>query len=174
MAALDTQTIATLMDAGFNHRACVFLGVYSRDQCPTHPPSRTRNYSAIINTDVSTGPGEHWVAIYFDATKGTEFFDSYGMPPRAYDIALPQLTRYNTHLLQSLDGTVCGQYCIHFLIHRALGYPLPRYVTQFSSDLRANDWIVHRFILDTFAPTPIHSPTRGCQCCVSRSAAQRA
>ena len=40
----------------------------------------TTGYEGIVNTDISTDPGEHWVAVYFRKDQAI-YFDSYGRPP---------------------------------------------------------------------------------------------
>ena len=63
----------------------VFRGVYSRNKLPCFV--NTRHPSAfVINTYVSSGPGEHWVAVWFDGRGKAEYFDSFGLPPLHPDI----------------------------------------------------------------------------------------
>ena len=35
----------------------------------------------VINSDPSSEPGEHWIAVYFDKRGRGEYFDSYGLAP---------------------------------------------------------------------------------------------
>ena len=53
----------------------VFMGVYAKDELPD-----VYQYpcSAIVNTDPSSLPGEHWVAFDIDERGGCNFFDSFG------------------------------------------------------------------------------------------------
>lgn len=75
----------------------------------------------IINTDNSTDPGEHWVAVYFRGDQAI-FFDSYGFPPEE-DYILPFIQRnarrwiQNTEPLQSPWSKTCGMWCI-YIIHQ--------------------------------------------------------
>ena len=48
----------------------------------------------IVNTDISTDPGEHWVAIYFRRDQDI-YFDSYGRPPEEQYV-LPFIQRNST------------------------------------------------------------------------------
>ena len=59
-----------------------YLGTLSIDRLPKKVlfPS-----CIIINNQTSKEPGEHWIAIYFDK-KGGEFFDSFGNPPKYYNL----------------------------------------------------------------------------------------
>ena len=34
----------------------------------------------VINSDPSTEPGKHWIAVYFDKHGRGEYFDSYALP----------------------------------------------------------------------------------------------
>ena len=55
----------------------IFKKVCALDQLekPTFPSAY------VINSDPSSEPGEHWVAVYFDKRGRGEYFDSYGLPP---------------------------------------------------------------------------------------------
>ena len=56
----------------------IFKGVYARDQI-----KRVSYPSAyIINSDPSTRPGRHWIAVFFDRRGNGQYFDSYGLPPK--------------------------------------------------------------------------------------------
>lgn len=106
----------------------------------------------VVNTDPSYLPGEHWVAIFLNASRHGEYFDSYGLPPSIYpDIAHFLIRncesfRYNSHLLQGLGSTVCGQYVLFYLLHRCRGYTLDEITGWFSPNLDTNDEQVQGFI----------------------------
>ena len=70
---MDTLTINKLL----KKERC-YLGTFSRD---TLPRSIKNNFLFIVNTDPSTKPGEHWVAISKNSDGTGEYFDSYGLPP---------------------------------------------------------------------------------------------
>ena len=55
----------------------VFKKVCALDQLekPTFPSAY------VINSDPSTEPGKHWIAVYCDKHGQGEYFDSYGLPP---------------------------------------------------------------------------------------------
>jgi len=88
----------------------------------------------VINTDVHTGPGEHWVALFCDISPELEnprvtYFDSYARHPEKEIKTLmrrwrdewlkvgihskPMETDYNTTRHQFKDSE-CGMYCIYF------------------------------------------------------------
>jgi hypothetical protein len=106
-------------------RRCQFLGVHAADRAPLHLPVAASEYPCayVVNTDPEHAPGKHWVAFYATSPGQLEFFDSYGRPPLAYPhIRLPANVvqiNYNGIELQSRRSTVCGHYCIFYLLKRA-------------------------------------------------------
>ncbi|GFW61345.1 uncharacterized protein TNCV_4136631 [Trichonephila clavipes] len=60
-----------------------FQGVYSRD---TLPPLQ-ENMCAIVNSDDSSQPGTHWLALFVNDKRELEFYDSFGQPPVFYNIS---------------------------------------------------------------------------------------
>ena len=79
----------------------------------------------IINLDPCWEAGSHWVAVYIPLHGKAEYFDSYGFKPNDYIVKtlqhLDQDIIYSSHLLQGFS-TVCGQYCLIFLLLRARNY----------------------------------------------------
>ncbi len=88
----------------------------------------------VFNTDVSTGPGEHWMALFCDIRPELEqprvtFFDSYSNKPEKEIQRLmkrwadewdstgvhdkPMLTTYNSTRHQYKDSE-CGMYSLYF------------------------------------------------------------
>lgn len=79
-----------------------------------------KNESAIINLDLTTGPGTHWVA-YKKENNEVQYFDSFGnlKPP-------PELSKYlnkkgncnifyNHERYQKYNSFNCGHLCLKFL-----------------------------------------------------------
>ncbi|GFX34742.1 hypothetical protein TNCV_2514581 [Trichonephila clavipes] len=60
-----------------------FQGVYSRD---TLPPLQ-ENMRAIVNSDDSSQPGTHWLALFVNDKRKLEFYTSFGQPPVFYNIS---------------------------------------------------------------------------------------
>lgn len=98
-----------------------FKGVYSRDKLPikiTYPAS------LIFNTDTSQGPGEHWIALYYNSHGSCYFYDPLGLPPKVYNMG-SYLTRtskrwtWNRDQHQSINSNLCGYFCFLFLILKA-------------------------------------------------------
>ena len=68
---------------GIKHNSCkkgrrqkAFPGVFSVDT----PPDKPR--ILVANTDESTKPGKHWIAIFVDEIGRREYFDSLGREPK--------------------------------------------------------------------------------------------
>ena len=147
------------------------LGVFAADQLPTRVPSTP--CGCIVNTDNSSQPGTHWLALFIQ-TDTVECFDSYGQPPGSYN---PLLTRWiqqqhvrnvrvNSTRLQSDFSNVCGLYCVYFLHERLLGQNMDQIVEPFSRfEPEEND----RFIFDLMSRVYSHcvqkegTYTQGCQ-----------
>ena len=144
-----------------------FAGVYARDRIP----QRLRPYekAMVINTDPHDKPGAHWVCVY-SVPPVVEYFDSYGMKPYFPEI-LNFIERqqahpvWNPYTYQALNTTVCGQYCVYFLLQRhkrkktvqdwLLPFPPSTPLHQ--------DCYIARWFLEKFHPPPHHYGQR-CQC----------
>jgi Ulp1 family protease len=91
-------------------------------------------FGLIFNTDVSTGPGEHWIALFCDVSPELEYprityFDSYAHKPEKEIQRLmkrwkeqwdstkvhsqPMKMTYNNTRHQYQDSE-CGMYCLYF------------------------------------------------------------
>ena len=99
----------------------VLVGVFALDTVPKYHEKLSRSRAYIINTDISSGGGEHWICIYFPLYGMPEYFDSYGGSPMVYSnlIALMGLPfRKNNIRLQNYLSTTCGQYCMTYIYMR--------------------------------------------------------
>ena len=103
-----------------------FIGVYPSDKIPNFHTSESR--ALVINTDKSSEPGRHWIAVFIENNQHVEFFDSFGLPPEAYGSDITTFVRRypqvscNKIPFQSLTSNVCGPYCIYFLVKRCQGF----------------------------------------------------
>ena len=94
-----------------------FLGVYAHDKIPKSIPKYPACF--VANTDNTGKPGQHWIAVYLANSSSCEFFDSYGMPPSTYHFSFPNRSVVSSsNKLQRFNTSVCGHYCIYFLMHR--------------------------------------------------------
>jgi hypothetical protein len=111
----------------------------------------------IFNTDVHTGPGEHWMALYCDLRPEVDpritFFDSYGRSPES-EIKRLMLrwklewdatkihdkeieTTYNITKHQ-YKNSECGVYCIYFLTSLLDGKTFEEVINNIISDDKMN------------------------------------
>lgn len=134
------------------HTRCLrkcFQGVYASDMIP----KRVEVYPAafIFNSQPSSKPGEHWVAIYFDRNLIAEYFDSFGFKPRnkkliSFMNANATKWRYSTKLLQYPFSLLCGQYCLYFLVQKCRKLSLKSILSAFSHDTEKNDKRIKNFM----------------------------
>jgi hypothetical protein len=114
-----------------------FLGVFSRDTLPRQVPKD--RFCFVFNTDVSSGVGEHWIAVL--CSNGVcEFFDSYALSVDFYRVR----TWFSRHgfsvvcnrvPVQSILGSsTCGYHCLYFLFHRCRGRSMRRITRFFNTD----------------------------------------
>ena len=128
----------------------IFKKVCALDQLekPTFPSAY------VINSDPSSEPGEHWVAVYFDKCGRGEYFDSYGLPPTlvGFESYMDAYSLsgwiYNRKTLQAYFSSFCGHYCVYFILFRCRSVPLDVIVSDFTSNLTENDRFISRFIRD--------------------------
>ena len=125
----------------------VYVRTFPADLLP-NPKEFSGAY--IANTQPSHISREHWVAFYCDNNK-VECFDSYVKNPSDYSdyIVIWVDDEYQVvqiEVLQADDSTVCGQYCMFFVLVRAYGFSYQDILSALSSDSSVNDKIICRFI----------------------------
>lgn len=102
----------------------------------------------VFNTDVSTGPGQHWISVFCDISPELEYprityFDSYAKKPEPEIQRLmsrwkehwdktgihskPMETTYNSTRHQFQDSE-CGMYCLYFHYCCLVGIPMEKRV----------------------------------------------
>ena len=108
----------------------------------------------VINSDPSSEPGEHRVAVYYDKRGQGEYFDSYGLSPTLVGLKSYMDTYslsgwiYNRKTLKAYFSSFCGHYCVYFISFRCCGVSLHAIVSDFTSNLTENDRSISRFIHD--------------------------
>ena len=106
-----------------------FHGVYASDTMPKKWIKR-RPCNFVVNLSKEDQRGSHWVAIHLDADGYGEYFCPYGFPPLTktlLDFLNHQTKRkwtYNSRQLQSAFTSMCGGYCIFYLMYKSM-YNLP-------------------------------------------------
>jgi hypothetical protein len=139
---MDNFTINKILNS--NHqlnnlkKQKIFIGVYPRDKIP-----KIKSYPScfILNTDTSTEPGEHWLAVYVDQNNECYFFDSYGNSPKFFGLdnyfsQFKTLT-WNKIKLQG-NSNNCGLYCILFLLYKSHN-KLQQFYLEFDNKSDIND-----------------------------------
>ena len=124
--------------------APILLGVYARDAIPA---TRRLPWLAIINLDVKSQPGSHWIAIYKDS-HATEYFDSLGRrAPQYFSTYLHPKYSYVCKRLQSYHGQTCGYFCLFYTMMRARGFSMKDIIGYFDgSTPKQNDAKVVRYV----------------------------
>ena len=109
----------------------------------------------IINNEISSEPGEHWIVLYFTKiNEPADFFDSLGKKPSSYGKNLTKLLtfhwptfRYVNKPIQSSYSQGCGFFTLYFIIKKSRGFIFQKIMKTFSlSNLKKNEEIVTNFI----------------------------
>lgn len=84
-----------------------------RDKLPKKPKKLE---CGIINLDISSGSGTHWVA-YYKNGENSQYFDSFGnlQPPLEVIKYLGHNLKYNYLPYQTYNTVICGHLCLEFL-----------------------------------------------------------
>ena len=98
-----------------------FDGIVARDEFKN--PKKRPSF-VIANTDVSSGPGKHWVSFFFPKHGKPEFFDSLGRTPSYYKFKTKTKFKSNKKTLQASDSRVCGHYALFYALQRSRGIPM--------------------------------------------------
>jgi len=78
-------------------------------------------FSAILNLDKPTGPGTHWVSVFYDKSNPSVYYiDPFGLPgPDKLNAYLTTQTKkpveYLDEQLQEDESDECGYYALEFL-----------------------------------------------------------
>lgn len=165
------------------------LGVFAADKVPyekllvVNEFGRQDTYGFIVNTDVATKSGEHWLAFLYRGgnVKKLEYFDSYGLPIESYPNVFNHMSHYipiitcNTDILQSNETYSCGDYCIYFLGSRAACVSRNRFLsflrTKHNGPSNNRDAFVEYTVskLRCAAPCNPYQCSGDEQCCCARS-----
>ena len=148
---MDNIEIRRLLSSHLQTKS-TFVGVFAADTLPRRPrPFKPCAY--VVNTDVESGPGEHWVCIYFPKNGPVEYFDSYGCKPRRLHKKIMKNHRIVSSKirLQSNLSTTCGQHVIHYILKRCMGNSMTNILSIFNKKhLITNDQYVVNHVNRTF------------------------
>ena len=121
---MDSITLGRMAFKLLKNSGVRFLGVYPSDHLPcVYEISSRTPCCYIANSDPCNEIGSHWVAFYHPKPNEIEFFDSFGKTPAYYGFSIPNNMSllHNQNQLQSNNSSLCGQWCILFLVRRSQG-----------------------------------------------------
>jgi hypothetical protein len=132
--------------------------VLSLDQVPIYVSEFPSWF--IINTEISSEPGAHWLGLYFNKIdEPADFFDTFGKDPSSYGDNITKLLsfhwpsfRYINKAIQSEYSQGCGFYTLYFIIKKGRGYNFEKIISHFTlSNLNKNEKIVTHFITSHYS-----------------------
>ena len=114
---------------------------------------RKSKLSIIINLQSSkVGNGTHWTCLYIE-NKFAIYFDSFGAIPPVEVIRYCKGLKlgYNSYIIQDLNSTECGNYCIAFLEYLqynngTLFQDANSFSNMFEHDTKLNDDILDDYM----------------------------
>jgi hypothetical protein len=128
-----------------------FCGVVPYDKLPMKRIRRPCSF--IINTQKSTEPGEHWIAIYLPRRGEIEYFDSYGFKPtidKIYKLIHlnGKIYIHNNKTIQGVDSKNCGLFTLFYIYFRARGYSMKQYLKFFITNKTHNDMLIKKLFIE--------------------------
>ena len=126
-----------------------FLGCFPLNELP--PLLQSLPASLIVNTDISTEIGEHWLALILEEEE-CFYFDSFGLPIEdetllKYLEPYYDKVTYSDVCIQHVTSNKCGKFCILFVKNVNSKSSYENFLSKFShSDLKKNDIIVEKWI----------------------------
>lgn len=165
---MNSLQLEHILSRALRRTGTTFLGVFPADLIP----DSSTNYPCcyVANTDPHTQDGTHWVAFYLDSPDHLDFFDSYGMPPSAYQFpVVASHVQSNSRDFQSHTSDVCGHYCVYFLYHRCRRQSLRSITQNLVKCGNCTDHCVNRFLTDLIDSNYLHIPSLcSSQSCIRR------
>lgn len=111
-------------------------------------------FCLISNLDPDSKPGSHWIAIYINKHGVGEYFDSYGRKPSGNHLSFLKTNCkkwfYNCKVLQHYLTSVCGEYCLVYVLFKISNVPMYNFFELFSDNTLCNDIIIHNFFKSVF------------------------
>ena len=124
-----------------------FNGVYSRDNLP----NKIKDGAHVINLDVYSNVGTHWIALYVKNNDIT-YFNSFGVehiPKEIKAFIKNRNIKTNIFRIQAYDSIMCGYFCIGFIDFMLAGKTLTEYTNLFSpNNFKKNDDIILSYFKD--------------------------
>ena len=122
-----------------------FLGCFYIDILPSFPKKFPQSF--IMNTEESSKPGKHWVAVVLLEDECL-YFDSFGVGVVESELRKYLFSRYKrvSHsriCIQDLRSTKCGAFCVDFILNVKNRTEYTNFINCFSSlHLKHNDDIL--------------------------------
>ena len=94
-----------------------FIGCFPMDDLPIFP--KRMPASLIVNTDISSRTGDHWLALVLEEDE-CFYFDSFGLPildETLINYLKPYYNKvtYSDVCIQHVGSNKCGEFCILFI-----------------------------------------------------------
>jgi hypothetical protein len=123
------------------------VGVFTKDELKD---IKKQDGNYILNLQSSEdGNGSHWTCFIVEGDK-TYYFDSFGFPaPKEFGKWNKEKYFWSDKQIQNLYSTVCGYYCIAFLIYmnnRPRLSEFQKFLDMFSDDPKKNRTILAEFL----------------------------
>ena len=136
------------------HKRTHVLGVLACNELPKRVVKKLPMVT-IVNTDPSSLPGTHWLAIYITEHRHGYFFDSFGhsamyndFPKTIYDFMIKNCAKisHSSVCVQDHGATTCGEHAVFFLYHIQKHRSYQRVLNMYSKDPICNDLMVCSFV----------------------------
>jgi len=128
-----------------------FLGTFPEDKI--FMKIEKKPAAMVVNTDPSSKPGTHWVAIFLNDDGTGEYFDPFGFPPLTERVInfintnSPNGWDFNKITFQTpVLSKTCGIYCILFIKDRCRNISFRKFVSKFSRNVFLNDILAQIYI----------------------------
>lgn len=140
----------------------VFSGqAYYKDPINGEQEGPFNTYGCVLNTDVSTGRGKHWVCMFVDCRSSMwtiEYFNSSGNPPHI-DVTEWMETQRNkllkihdnvetitvTNIVHQKSNTECGMYVLYYIRSRLDGVDYKHFLSKRIDDSEVTKFRKHVF-----------------------------
>ena len=142
LSNIDTDTTLLRWSEQFDLRVCSFAMIdFETNKSDTEFASidlnqlTQRYFACILNTDISTGRGKHWVCIFANKqVNSVEYFNSTGKPPPPAVIRwMAKQHRESiiaTNVTHQRSQTECGVYSLYYIRARLEDVPITYFNQQ--------------------------------------------
>lgn len=139
-----------------------FLGVFSSDEIPL----RMKIHSFFVfNTSESHEIGRHWILVWKEDINTLEFYDPLGSTSDYVISKIGHLGRkflFLTYPTQPRNSTLCGEYCIYFIVKRLFNVDQPflEFINEiFCHNVQNNEEKLKKFISQNIPSTYLDGTT---------------